>query len=810
MNPRTTVIPYPRMQYQQVQASRPQRMSGMLHTICKLLRVLFHNEGWLVNIVALLLGRVSILGEISPFGLAFFAAVTSVNREKAVGVAIWTIVGLFTTQPGWGGLAAVFAIVLFFRLLRGERVRPEKKLIAYPVLMFGCALAARLIMTTITNPTMYGYVLALFDATITLVLTLVFVYGAPMVTRKEMGRTLSSEEMVSVVGMLAAVVAGIPHVVVAEISIANVVGRLMIMIFAFIGGGSMGAAIGVAVGIVSSLSEASVFAGIGFYAFAGLLAGLFRPFGKLGVGVGFVIGNLILTLYMGQASEIIYSLAESMIAMVGLLVIPKKQIFIIKQMIPIAGFDTEYTDAKLRELSLQKLQSFALVFGELSTAFGQTSTTAKSQQQEDLVTQMLGTVGEKVCTGCSQQHYCWERDFYRTYRSLADVLVLAEVAGGISQGKLPANIKANCSRQQELVTTINLLLERQQAYSYWQRKVWETRCMITEQMRGMSSILENFSREMKKDPYYNEEVAQIIREKADELSYPLDEVQVIGDYASSLQIEICKSPCGGSQECVNSIVPLLGNLLQEKFSLRTECARDGKRSRCYLKLTTEERFHIVSGIATAAKDVSGVSGDTYSILPLRQGKVAIMLSDGMGIGSDAAHQSSTTINLLQKLLTTGFDLEVAVKTVNSMLLLHTPEETFATVDLVVLDLYTAQAEFLKIGSSPAFIKRVREVSIVRSTSLPIGILNHIEIESTSRQLVAGDIIVMVTDGILDAEKKILDKEEWVAKALRRIGSENPREIADSILRQAKNYTGGEIDDDMTVLAFRLDEKLILH
>lgn len=811
MNPKITVIPYPRMQYQHKELSPVKHFGTKLwHNMQKLLQISHQKEGWLINLVALLLGRVSILGEISPFGLAFFAAVVSVNRERAVGVAIWTLVGLFSTNPGWGGMAAVGAIALFFRFMRGERVRPDKKLVAYPLLMFFCALVTRTIMGTVLNPTLYGYLLALFDATITLVLTLVFLYGVPMVTRRELGRTLSSEEMISIVVMLASVVAGIPHLVLQDIAVDRVFGRFAIMLLAFIGGGSMGAAVGVAVGVVSSLSEVSIFAGIGFYAFAGLLAGLFRNFGKWGVGIGFIAGNLILTLYIGQSAEIIYSLIETVIAVILLLIIPKRWIHAIRQMIPAAGMDMEYTDLKLREMSLEKLRSFSNVFSEMAAAFAQSGAHAQQRTQEDLVAHILGGLGEKVCLGCNQRNYCWDRDFYRTYRSLADALVLAEVAGGITLGNLPANIKSRCTRMQELVSTMNLLLERQQAYSYWQRKVQETRGMVTEQMQALAVILENFSREMKKNQFFNEEIAQTVREKAEELGYIVDEVQVVGDSGRALGVEIVKQSCRGNQECVNNIVPLLNNLLQEKFILRTECGQDGRRSRCCLKLTTEERYNLVTGIASAAKDSSGISGDTYSIMPLRHGKIAILMSDGMGIGTTAAQQSTTTIQLLQQLLNVGFDLDVTVKTVNSLLLLHTPEETFATVDLVVIDLYTGEADFLKIGSSPSFIKRVREVSTVRSTSLPMGILNHIEIETAKRQLVAGDLIIMVTDGILDADKKNVDKEEWVAKLLRRIASENPREIADTILRQAKTLADGEIIDDMTVVVLRLDEKIFLH
>jgi len=810
MELKTTVIPYSRTQCQQTQPSRTKQTAvKWLENMRRLWHILFYKESWLVNIVAFLLGRVAILGQISPFGLAFFAAVISVNREKAIGVAIWTIVGLLSARPGWGALATVLAVLGFLRTLRGERIKPEKRLIGFPIVMFMCVLLARLITSVIFSPTLYEGLLALFDASITLVLTLVFLYGVPMVTRREVGRMLSSEEMISVVVMLAAVVAGIPSFMAGGIAVNNVVGRLVIMIIAYIGGGSLGAAVGVAVGIVFSLTEPSVFAGIGFYALAGLLAGLFRTFGKIGVSGGFIIGNLILTLNMGQSHEIVYSLLETIVATVGLLVMPQKWINTIRQMIPIIGIDAECNDVKLREKSCKKLESLAKVFDEMAVAFNQNAVHASLRPHEDLVAQMLAGVGEKVCIDCSRRSYCWDREFYRTYRALADMLALAEVSGGINLNKLPAGIKVQCTRQQELVNTTNLLLERQQAFSYWQRKVRETHNVVTEQLKGLAEILVDFSKEMKKDTCYNEQIGNIIREKAEELGYCIDEIQVVGDCTSSVEVEICKQPCKGTQECMHGIMPLLHNLLRQKLTMRTECARETKRSHCYLKLNTRERFHLASGIATAAKDASGISGDTYSILPLRQGKIAVLLSDGMGVGADAARQSATTIHLLQQLMTTGFELEVAVKTVNSLLLLRTQEESFATVDLVVVDMYTGEAEFLKISAVPSFIKRVREVSIVRSSSLPMGILNHIDVESARRQLVAGDIIVMVTDGVLDAEKKAIEKEEWVAKLLRRANNENPRDIADTVLKKAKDLAGEEIPDDMTVIVLRLDERLTL-
>lgn len=812
MNPKITVIPYPRTQHQHKELSPSRRFCVKLwQNLRKLLQILLQRDGWLLNLVAFLLGRVSILGEISPFGLAFFAAVVSVNRERAVGVAIWTLAGFFSAKPILGGLAAVGASVLFFRFMRGGRVRPDKKLIAYPILMFVCVLIARIVTATIFNQTLYGYLLALFDAAITLVLTLIFLYGAPMVTNRDIGRTLSSEEMMSIVVMLASVVAGVPHLLIHGVAVDNIFGRLIIMILAFIGGGGMGATVGVAVGVVSSLSEASVFAGIGFYAFSGLLSGLFRNLGKWGIGLGFIAGNLILTLYIGQSTEIMYSLAETITAAVLLLLLPKKWINAIRQMVPATGVDMEYTDSRLREISRHKLLSFANVFSEMAATFGQYDTKVQQLTQGDVSVHVIGGLGDKLCTACNKRPYCWERDFDQTYRNLSEVLTAVEAGQSLTMQNLPAYLKNNCTRPQELVSGINLLLERQQAYSYWQRKIRETRDMVMEQMRALALILDNFAQEINKEQYVNnEEFAQIIQEKSEELGYNIGEIKVTGDGEGPLQIDIYKQACRGNQECVNNMVPLLNNLLQKRFVLRRECARDTRSGRCRLRLTTQERFYLLSGVATAAKDPSGVLGDSHAIIPLQRGKIAVMLSDGMGIGSKAAQQSATTIHLLQQLMAVGFDLTIAVKTVNSLLLLHTPEETFATVDLAVIDLHNGEADFLKIGSAPSFIKRVHEVSAVRSASLPIGIINHLEIETTKRQLAAGDLIIMVTDGILDVEKNNVEKEEWVMKMLRRIASENPREIADTIIRQAKNLTRGEIIDDMTVLVLRLEERLLLH
>src|SRR5699024_11342704 len=90
-------------------------------------------------------------------------------------------------------------------------------------------------------------------------------------------------------------------------------------------------------------------------------------------------------------------------------------------------------------------------------------------------------------------------------------------------------------------------------------------------------------------------------------------------------------------------------------------------------------------------------------------KFAMAISDGMGNGVRANEESGETLRLLQQILQTGIPEKVAIKSINSILTLRSTDEIFATLDLAVLNLHNASAKFLKIGSTPSFIKRGREV-----------------------------------------------------------------------------------------------------
>ena len=177
----------------------------------------------------------------------------------------------------------------------------------------------------------------------------------------------------------------------------------------------------------------------------------------------------------------------------------------------------------------------------------------------------------------------------------------------------------------------------------------------------------------------------------------------------------------------------------------------------------------------------------------------------MGSGVRACRESTRVIELLEELLEAGFPEKAAIQMINTTLVLGREEIHYSTVDLSVFDLYTGECEFIKAGASATFIKRKDKVEHLSSTSLPIGVVHKLELDSVKRTLKDGDFVIMVTDGVMDAlptgEQDVL--LETIIQGTSMI---NPKEFANHILQQVQNWSEEPPQDDMTVLVIGVWEK----
>ena len=175
----------------------------------------------------------------------------------------------------------------------------------------------------------------------------------------------------------------------------------------------------------------------------------------------------------------------------------------------------------------------------------------------------------------------------------------------------------------------------------------------------------------------------------------------------------------------------------------------------------------------------------------------------MGSGKNAKKSSNMAIAMLNRLLSSGFDKDTSLRLINSVLSSINEEDMYATLDIAIFDLYAKNLEFIKNGACPTFVKNKRNVQILKSVSLPTGILNDIDLVVYDKDLNQGDILVMCSDGIIESSEEYTNKELWLKFLLEEIEIEEPQKIADIILSESIDNNYGRPKDDMTVIVAKV-------
>ena len=174
---------------------------------------------------------------------------------------------------------------------------------------------------------------------------------------------------------------------------------------------------------------------------------------------------------------------------------------------------------------------------------------------------------------------------------------------------------------------------------------------------------------------------------------------------------------------------------------------------------TSKRLRVRIGYATAA--AQEISGDQAMSCELPDGRFALILSDGMGKGAPAAAESRRLVRRLRGNLKKGMSPARAIKDVNCFMI---KPDSFATMDLALLDWARGQAKFYKMGAASSFLIRGSHVRRIDQAALPIGIIPTLKLTHRSASLALGDIIVMVSDGITEADKDD-DEAQWLQEIL---------------------------------------------
>lgn len=349
-------------------------------------------------------------------------------------------------------------------------------------------------------------------------------------------------------------------------------------------------------------------------------------------------------------------------------------------------------------------------------------------------------------------------------------------------------------------------LERARLNYLWYNKMLETREAMAIQLNEMADIMEYYTR-----PVYDER--KVLFGVEDYLKHRLRERKIL-----TRKITICENGKGRIEARISAKkkkksdikIDLMENVVSEAVGRKMRISTTDiveLTNEFYEYLFLEEvNFMTISGSARRTREDQEHSGDNFTFMQMNSGQTFMSICDGMGSGPRAQSYSEMVIDLLEQLLESGFCESTTLKLINSVLLTGNQWQEPAAVDMALIDQYSGICQFLKMGAACTYIKRGNWVECIKSTSLPMGVLDEVDVETITKKLYDGDFVIMISDGIVDA-LQCEDKEEAMGRIIMDIRTSSPREMALEILSRSLEMTEGIPKDDMTVICTGIWDKI---
>ena len=780
-------------------------------------------ENLAIYVVAFMMSLVGIGGDFSIFSISVLGACFA-SSVPALGVVAVSLLGNFIKFGVGGGLGyflttLVLIITLFiFKPRYNEEERNEKIKIGKNV--FIATLLIQIVKIAMAQFTLYDVLASITLSIIALVFYKIFVNSIVVVQEFYEKRAFSIEEVIGASLMLAIAVGGIGDFSVAGFSIRNILSILIVMVLGWKNGMLIGTTSGVTIGVTLGVITNSEPIMIAAYAISGMIAGILNRFGKIGVVVGFALGNILLAYVAnGYTVELIH-FKEILIASIGLLFVPKTLQIDIEEFTGKSKLLPSMSDR-----ALNKSKEVAESLNNVSNAINEMATTYRGQDDLDAVAKdnissdenkeifigellnnlepykdnMLyddiakadGEIDNEIFELLLEKQEISRKDLLQIFANCNSYIVGAE------DNKISKQLEDNIM---QIVRTINVSYKVAKSNFIWKKKEEQTKKNISNQLKNVSNAIKSMAKDIEKDIKAEEkyqaerlEIVDLLRQKEIEVQ----DIMIKKDNRFIVEIYLTRLLENTKLE---QIAEILTNILKEPIVLNAE-ATVGKK----IVYLSDDKYIMAIGMAQETKNNSKQSGDSILNIRLKDGKYLVAISDGMGSGKEAKNSSNQTLRLLENLLVSGFDKKASLDLINNALM-NQNKETFATLDIAIVDLYEGNVEFIKSAACPTYIKKNKRVQMIKSNSLPTGILEESKLETFDKDINDGEIVVLCSDGILDSNVEYKNKELWIKYLLEDIETTNTQKIANLILEESVDNNYGIAKDDMSVVAFKFRQK----
>jgi hypothetical protein len=215
-------------------------------------------------------------------------------------------------------------------------------------------------------------------------------------------------------------------------------------------------------------------------------------------------------------------------------------------------------------------------------------------------------------------------------------------------------------------------------------------------------------------------------------------------------------------------------------------------------------------VAAALEPARQTAGDFYDVVPLPNGRFGIVVADVADKGMGAALYMALARTLLRTYaLEYHTRPDFVMKVTNRRALMDTDVTMFVTVFYGILDPRDGELTYCNAGHNPPCILRLEDgqIETLSKTGMALGAMPGISWEQRAVQLARGDILVLYTDGVTDAQNEggSFFGQERLLEVVRAYAGRPAQEVQDGLLRAVQQFTGEASQfDDITLMVIVRD------
>lgn len=572
------------------------------------------------------------------------------------------------------------------------------------------------------------------------------------------------------------------------------VGRLLALLAVMTGalrcGMNAGCILGVSFGFAMDLCSGGIPFYTLAYSFSGLISGMCAKRGRLLFALSFVLSNAAAAACVWQLEPQLAALSECFAASVIFMLLPSGVISKLGSFMH-TGFRGS-GESGLRRYVSKRIYGLSQAYSGLYEIVRRN---VEQPQNDEDPGRIFDRAAGAVCAACKDKNRCWNRDYIDTLSAMNDALAAIEKRGMLLVGDIPERFIAKCRMPDAFTAAVNGELRAAAYRKRFAARLRESRDTAWGQYEDMAQILCGVADELGgangADHLAERRLIRYLR------TLDIDaDTAVYRDGSGRLRCVIESgdlSPLTKESDYLDRLSSVLG--------LRLCRPKSDADSTVKLTLMEAEPLAVSVGVAAMKKKGEKVSGDRGTYFKTDSGVLCVILSDGMGCGDSAARESSEVIEILEKFLRSGIDPAIAMKMLNSVMLLRRGDNWgFATVDLMCVDLFTGETGFYKYGAAPSYIKNGKHIRRIKCASFAPGLEDSRRglPDVIKMSLKPGSTAIIASDGVVSDSD-----DTWLRELMSR-GGDDMKVLAREALREAGKQNGDS--DDMTVLAVRVESR----